>query len=358
MRLSKNFDLNLSYIDLLISVSILALSGTSDIPVVEELLVMKLTERRHRTYQTRLDDTQILKEKVKQKENEITTDKNFKAQQVTDDQMRTPKNRRKGLWKKSDDDALLPTSTYKKSLEDTYGSCSGTGTEDSGSSSPCPSSPPANALPIFKIAGAEEAEDEPYEANFYGTYKQQQQQNQQLGFLNAPLFKSLIYQGVPSGTGSGTEAKGGAEVEGGSGPSALGHGTGAENLTGTQMDFTVNIGRRAVVRPDSIVSPPAPPLAATPESSKWSDGDRDPACVPLRTPSPGSPQPLLSFPDSDYHVKLTPQQQQERLQSDRVDITGNTAGSEDDNERPDLQLHDFEESHAIHLEALLGKITT
>jgi hypothetical protein len=331
--------------------------------VVEELLVMKLTERRHRAYQTRLDDSQILKEKVKQKETENTTDKNSKAQQVADDQMRTPKNRRKGLWKKSDDDALLPTSTstYKKTLEDTYGSRSGTGTEDSGSSSPCPSSPPANALPIFKIAGAEEAEDEPYEADFYGTYKQQQQQNQQLGFLNAPLFKSLIYQGVPSGTGTGggTEAEGGAEVEGGSGSQALGHGTGSENLTGTQMDFTVNIGRRAVVRPDSIASPPAPPLAATPESSKWSDGDRDPAFVPLRTPSPGSPQPLLSFPDGDYHVKLTPQQQQqqERLQADRVDITGNAAGSEDDNERPDLQLHDFEESHAIHLEALLGRIS-
>ena len=124
------------------------------------------------------------------------------------------------------------------------------------------------------------------------------------------------------------------------------------------MDFTVNIGRRIAVRPDSIVSPPAPPLAATPESSKWSDGD--PSFVPLRTPSPGSSQSLQSFPDGDYHVKLTTQQQQqqqelERIQADRVDVTGVAASSEDDNERADLQLHDFEDSHAIHLEALLGK---
>lgn len=317
---------------------------------------MKLTERRHRAYQTRLDDAQYLKEKGKQKEIENNVEKTFNALQLSDDQVRTPKNRRKGLWKKPDDDALLPnsTSTYKKPLEESYGSRSGTGTEESGNSSPCPSSPPVNALPIFKIAGAEEAEDEPYEADFYGTYKQQQQQNQQLGFLNAPLFKSLIYQGVPSGG----ETLEGEELVGGAAFQSLGHTTGTENNTGTQMDFTVNIGRRAAVRPDSITSPPAPPLAATPESSKWSEGE--PSLVPLRTPSPGSPQPLLSLPDSDYHVKLTTQQQQqqqelERVQADRVDITGRTTGSDDDNERADLQLHDFEESHAIHLEALLGK---
>jgi hypothetical protein len=87
------------------------LSGTSDIPVVEELLVMKLTEIRHRTYQTKVDkanlmkDKEMEKEREKEKERNALEKKNTQANSATNTSTNTPKSRRKTHRKRSGSDA-------------------------------------------------------------------------------------------------------------------------------------------------------------------------------------------------------------------------------------------------------------
>lgn len=352
------------------------LEGVSDIPVVEELLVMKLTERRHRSYQVKVDAANMLKEKERAKA------------RVTESARKNSATKRRNCRKRTDRDPseVDPQSSAGRAILSSLGIA----LTDSGESSPCPSGNSITAS--LTVDGAARTVSDQRQRLSQSQQQQQQQNMLMMGECDKDQGDDDDIDQQEEGEGEESSNAMDTSIIGESGVQLRKEGDDdydGDDIFEEEGGRGYMIATRGEGRSDSLVSPPVPPLAGTPSlfmdelQGAFTPEEASSPVLLLPLPRHASPEDLGDEnEDEDDDIKdlrdlqQRVQQQQEEEErrelqreveqaraismglvhegSSDVDAVG--VGAADGEALADIDTAEYEEaqSHAMYLEALIG----